>query len=260
MRKLGTAVALALSLGVSGCVEQKFEIFSSQENSSYLENIISPEENPPHLENIVSPEENSEILEEVIAQFDESLHDYIRAIPIVKNNWIDTASALTETAVELNCSAINCGDNYETPEIRVSSLWDEKKENGEPYFSDSFKKNLLRHEFLHMIEAHQEIKVILFHEKFENWYLDEEYGKPYPAFNRTKYILWHNLYSSEDWTNMAYNERYADSYPGREQFAYIGAEIMDDTTRFYGRQRLREIPEEIIYFYDGIVRSDLLGK
>ncbi len=72
------------------------------------------------------------------------------------------------------------------------------------------------------------------------WYSDPATGFPSSSGNYAKYTLWWTLYGGSgrddktppaDWnTNIAYDERYACTSSGAEEFAYIGEELQKHPT------------------------------
>jgi len=104
----------------------------------------------------------------------------------------------------------------------------------DPVFMQSFKTDLLIHEFLHLLQVCQGIHSGSCYEAVARWYRDSRYGIPSSnglvhadttkdtrpdtlAINRMKYVVWHALYNyqrlcavpqDESWKNMHYGERY----------------------------------------------------
>jgi hypothetical protein len=230
----------------------------------------------------ISLEANGPILNQTYEMFDPSLKSHLKSIPILKTRLAQTAFSHTSAYL---------GSMGDFTYVGVSSDWDNKaadsifwktdyskppynKKPEDPVFSDSFKLDLLTHEFLHMVEDHLGLDVGKLYQAVKSWYQDELYGRPsvagvhggkFTGTNRAKYALWHQLYGQpgnlEDatdnvWKAMKYNDRYKNSPPGTDEFAYIGGTILIPSES--RRDRLLEFSDVIIGFYRGIINPKIL--
>lgn len=243
----------------------------------------------------ISRERNAAVLKNVYDVFDQSLKSFLISVPIVFDPSANTARAYRTKGY-----------------IGVSPDWDntvrQSKHRGiyeqrgmkpeDPVFMNRFKTDLLIHEFLHILQAHQGIDVRLFYETVARWYIDPRYGVPSPsgmvdvnatkdrrpdslAANRTKYILWHELYNykrlsdvpqDESWKNMQYGERYRSAEKGVEEFAYIGQEILSSGSSSENyiktglwsdkdwenkKMRMQEVSPEVMAVFRGVFNPAL---
>lgn len=224
---------------------------------------------------------NASILEEVLNKFDSEIRDDLRTTPIYECSCIDTASA--HIGNPLNPFDFD-------PYITVSNYWDsfqielENQYNSEnnikgpelddPIFNYEFKSELIAHELLHIAQDKYNIDVLNFYGKIREWYLNPETGIPsangiyqgnFNGTNRMKLILWWNLYGKKGnpenddlWKDMNYPARYINSANGVEEFAYIGANVIDSDEEWRMRDRLLELNSEIIEFYRGVIKNEIL--
>jgi len=197
----------------------------------------------------ISREGNSALLKNVLEVFDPSLRPFLTSVPIILDSSASTARAYPAKGY------IGVSPDWDNP-VMKSKYQATYEQRGmkpeEPVFIHRFKTNLLIHEYLHILQAHQGIDRRSCYEAIKKWYLDPEYGRPNSdgifrpdttnasrpvtsATNRMKYVLWHQLYNyqglrdvprDESWQNMHYVERYRRAEPGVEEFAYIGEEIL----------------------------------
>jgi len=166
------------------------------------------------------------LVQEVVEYLDATNWDRITEIPIYERGDIRTAMALTEKEVE-RCQVA----------VLVSPNWQS--------FSPNFKRYLLAHEFLHILEAEKGVAVEQFSEEVRMWYRDTTWGTPTPDGNYTKYILFWNVYGGN-------GEQVQLEYREREEFAYIGGELI--------HQRKSEVPFIIRSYYFGILQISLIEK
>lgn len=159
--------------------------------------------------------------EDILAFFDNQVKARLSSIPIQEHPAIDTVLVQT----------IRWVDSAEDVTIWVSTRWAE--------FSDEFKRDLLVHECLHILEAESGIDIGQFYLDVQRWYNDPTSGLPGPLSgeNYVKYVLWHWLYSGKS--------RYEDSERGIEEFAYIGTQLV--------RGRGYEVSETILDYYREIL-------
>lgn len=187
----------------------------------------------------------------ILPYFDEVVWDELQAIPIRSLRSVDTALAQTiEYCEDGREPAIYVSLDWDTNN-NESVFWETYRERGEagdePVFPDSFKERLLIHEFLHFLEAERGIDLEQFYADVQEWYHDPTSGSPvYDGgdCNYIKYSLWHSLYSG--------GERYADSIPGVEEYAYIGVHLANGLLDRY------EVSEAILDYYRGILNNEVL--
>lgn len=195
-------------------------------------------------------ESNRPIIEEALSKFDPGMREYLASIPVFYGN-VRTARAQTTY--------------YTKPgreHILVSRDWDKKYGESRhwkryykyydvspeaPAFSRPFKLKLLVHEYLHHAEAKKNSDIQVFSNKVHEWYLDPSWGEPLSDHNYQKYTLFWNLYRPESLSSPSKRG------PGEQEFAYIGEQIASDS-----KKRLEELPSQIIEYYRGILREDLL--
>jgi hypothetical protein len=197
----------------------------------------------------VSRAQNAGVLKSVLEVFDPSLRPFLTSVPIVLDITATTARAYQTQGY------IGVSPDWDNTVLqsRYREIYEPRgMKPGDPVFVDRFKTNLLIHEFLHILQAHQNIDRRSFFAAASRWYLDPHYGIPSPdgvvradtamagiraplAVNRMKYVLWHQLYNRRDlndvpkddsWKDMHYSERYVSADSGVEEFAYIGEEIL----------------------------------
>jgi len=229
----------------------------------------------------ISQENNADMLERALIKFDPLLRQYLSSIPIYKCECIDVAAAFIGDPTDPN-------DVF--PYIEVNEYWDSTLGNyysgnelvgsllgpttSQPVFQDNFKEELIAHELLHIAQDHTNVDIEEFYRKIVVWYKTTETGTPSPAginngqyngTNRLKYILWWDLYGKhgnpeEDakWRSMEYSERYKNSIPGVEEFAYIGSKIILPSEEWRIKDRLLELPIDIIEYYNGIIDPKIL--
>ena len=197
----------------------------------------------------ISPERNASVLTSVFEVFDPLLRPFLTSVPIVLDSSADTAKAYPTKGY------IGVSPDWDNTVLQSQyrAIYEQRGMKPEdPVFMHRFKTDLLIHEFLHILQAHQRIDGSLFYEAVARWYTDPRYGIPSPngivyadttkdrrpdtlAINRMKYIVWHHLYNyrslnnvpqDESWKNMQHAERYRLAKKGVEEFAYIGQEIL----------------------------------
>lgn len=218
----------------------------------------------------ISPALNAEVLDRVYSFFDDSLQSYVRAVPILK--MPDVESIPSRIAYANSKRFVWTAHKIDF--IGVRPDWDSNPKIG------FYKKvPVLAHEFLHTIQAEKGINPPKFFEDFKTWYLDPKYGEPVidifnkPAKeNRMKHLLFGDLYEDtehngigpddEDWRDMNYMQRYQNSIPGMEEFAYTGQNILnfsaDPDYDFLTKDRLLELSDEVVRWYQGVLHSRIL--
>ncbi len=239
-------------------------------------------------------ERNAGVLESVFKVFDPSLRSFLRSVPIVLDPSADTAKAY------LKRGYIGVSPDWDNNVLksRYKEIYEQRGMKPEdPVFTHVFKKDLLIHEFLHILQIRRGVDIHSFYEALTRWYADPQYGIPSPSgmfhagtlngrrplsINRTKYILWHELYNYRrlsdmpgdgSWKNMRYGQRYRRAEKGVEEFAYLGQEILSTGNSFENfektgqwsdkdwklkKMRLLEVSPEIIAFYRGVFNPDLM--
>ena len=229
----------------------------------------------------IEPSDNHDVLTEVTGVFDPGIQDYVRSIPIHNRNNADTAYAHTSKHLmsKKDFTYVGVSPDWDRT-VADSPFMDTYLGRGmtpdDSVFSRSFKRELLTHEFLHMVEDHYRLDMSAFFAMVKEWYLDPEYGRPnavgtsegrYPDQNRMKYLLWFNLYdqkgdleSDTRWHDMGYSERYADTTPGVEEFAYIGTRLADEIDSSTHASTIMELPENIKTYYQGILNPQQLDQ
>lgn len=197
----------------------------------------------------ISRERNASVLESVFEVFDPLLRSFLTSVPIVLDSSANTAKAYRSKGY------IGVSPDWDNTVLQSQyrAIYEQRGMKPEdPVFMHRFKTDLLIHEFLHILQVHQEIDGRLCYEAVARWYIDPRYGIPSPsgmfyadttkgrrpdtlAINRMKYIVWHELYNyrrlsdvpqDESWKNMQYGKRYRLAEKGVEEFAYIGQEIL----------------------------------
>ncbi len=260
-------------------------------SSSFLPSWLLPGKKVP-----ISQERNATVLKSVFEVFDPSLRSFLVSVPIVLDSSADTAKAYLDKGY-----------------IGVSPDWDNSAQQskhreiyeqrgmkpGDPVFMHRFKTDLLIHEFLHLLQVHQGLDRHVCYEAVSRWYLDPRYGIPSPSgtlspdrtggrrpatlsINRTKYIVWHELYNYRrlndvprdgSWKNMQYGARYRSAKNGVEEFAYIGQEILSSGSSSESyiatgkwsdkdwkskKMRLLELSPEVIAVFRGVFNPELM--
>jgi len=243
----------------------------------------------------ISRERNASVLKNALDVFEPSLRPYLTSVPIIVDSSANTAKAYPEKGY------IGVSPDWDNTVLKSEyrAIYEERGMKPEdPVFIYRFKTNLLIHEYLHILQLHQGIDSRSCYEAVARWYMDSRYGKPDPngivtsektddirthtlATNRTKYILWHQLYNNqklsdvppdESWKNMQYVERYRSAERGVEEFAYIGEEILTSgsgyenyikTGQWSGndwkgkKMRLSELSPEVVALYRGVFNPEL---
>lgn len=244
----------------------------------------------------ISHERNASVLKSVLEVFDPSLRSFLSSVPIVLDPSVDTAKAYPAKGY------ISVSPDWDNT-VRQSPYKATYEQRGmmpeDPVFVRHFKTDLLIHEFLHMLQVRKGINDRSCYEAVARWYRDPRYGIPSPngmvhagmttntrpytlATNRMKYILWHELYNyrtlsdmprDESWKNMQYGARYRLAEKGKEEFAYIGQEILSsgsgsesymktgqwsDKDWKVKKMRLLEISPEIIALFRGVFNPELI--
>ncbi len=233
----------------------------------------------------ISRDRNARVLKNVLEVFDPSLRSFLASVPIVLDSSANTAKAYPAKGY------IGVSPDWDRTVLRSEyrAIYEQRGMKPEdPVFMDSFKTNLLIHEFLHILQVHQRISSDSCYETVARWYRDPRYGLPSPdgiardgrsdtlAINRMKYILWDQLHDhpgssavprDESWEDMQYGQRYHSAQKGVEEFAYIGEEILasGSTSGSYLRtgrwsdadwkskkMRLREVSPEVIALFKGV--------
>lgn len=219
----------------------------------------------------IDSETNRDVLEAVWHRFHPALLSYLQDIPIRKDEHTRTALAHTSQYVHFS---------YDFAYIAVSVDWDSTAKESRhwetlrargsdpdtPVFSDIFKRELLIHEYLHMIQVDEQLDLLTFIESFEQWYGDTSFGTPEPQSNRLKYLLWWNLFRKEGettpgphWQEMEYQGQYAKSSRGVEEFAYIGSNLLLSDLKQDRRARLQELSPDLLATYANILNPEFLA-
>jgi hypothetical protein len=158
-------------------------------------------------------------VQSVITEFSPDLQTALENIPIKTGNTV-SAMARTVQFVPLKDVDIIVNPAFES-------------------YSASFQKELLTHEYLHIVQAEDSaIDIQAFHQAVQLWFNNFSSGLPVPAGNYTKYYLYFELYSAP---------RYSISDYPIEEYAYIG------TMLAFGRQA--DIPANIRAYYRGILNG-----
>ena len=191
--------------------------------------------------------DNYEIMDEALEKFDPRMQRYLAIIPTIIGDAV-TAYAQTssyEPPQYVHSVVARDWDNT----FGESVYWEIYKKRGanpnDPVFSRAFKLELYVHEYLHHAERKANLDLAKFFEDVNAWYNDPSWGRATPEGNYQKYRLFWNVYGKNGFPS--------HQPPGREEFAYIGEEIANR-----GRERLKELPQNIIAYYRGILREDLL--
>ena len=161
------------------------------------------------------------IADGILPYFDDAVWERLQSIPVRSERTVATALAQTVRWTE-------------EPTLWVSTEWDT--------FSSEFRRDLLVHEYLHILQAESGLDLGRFYQQVQEWYHNRAYGASVPSGNYIKYILSFELYGGKD--------KYPDSEIGEEAFAYIGTQI--------ARGRGFELPAHILNYYDGLLAGQLL--
>jgi hypothetical protein len=199
----------------------------------------------------ISRERNAGVLKSALEVFDPSLRSFLTSVPIILDSSANTAKSYPAKGY------IGVSPDWDNTVLQspFKAIYEQRGMKPEdPVFTKCFKTDLLIHEFLHVLQIHENIDGRLFYEAVARWYVDPRYGRPSPnglvyagatkdgrpdtlSINRVKYIVWDALYNyrglrdvpqDESWKNMHYGERYRSAKKGVEEFAYIGQEILAD--------------------------------
>lgn len=216
-------------------------------------------------------------LESVYGCFDPALQPYLRSVPIVTSSRAQTSysvyrrdgAAFVALSVDFFKTAADSRywrSTYSKPPYDLRP--------DEPVFDEEFRRELLTHELMHIAQAHLKKDAPAFLADVATWYRDDSAGRPAPAgegaveANRTKYILWWNVYGQPGapanpqdraWQQMDYCERYQGLPGGVEEFAYIGDTILCPADADARRARLNELPEAIAGAYRGVISPEVLA-
>ena len=242
----------------------------------------------------ISRERNASVLKSAFEVFDPSLRSFLTSVPIILDSSANTAKAYPAKGY------IGVSPDWDNTVLQspYRAIYEQRGMKPEdPVFMHRFKTDLLIHEYLHILQAHQGIDSRSCYEAVARWYRDPRYGMPSQngiayagtkgrrpdalAINRLKYILWHELYNyrrlsgvpqDESWKNMQYGERYRSAEKGVEEFAYIGQEILSSgsssenyikTGRWCDKDwkskkvRLLEVSPEVIALFKGVFNPEL---
>jgi hypothetical protein len=244
----------------------------------------------------ISRERNAGVLKSALEVFDPSLRSFLTSVPIILDSSANTAKAYRAKGY------IGVSPDWDNTVLQSQyrAIYEQRGMKPEdPVFMQRFKTDLLIHEFLHILQVHQGIASSSCYEAIARWYRDPRYGIPSPngvvpadttkdrrpdtlAINRMKYILWHELYNyrklndmpqDESWKNMQYGTRYRLAEKGKEEFAYIGQEILSSgsSSKSYiqtgqwsdedwqvKKMRLLEVSPEVIALFRGVFRPELI--
>jgi len=197
----------------------------------------------------ISREHNAIVIKGALEAFNPSLRPFLTSVPIILDSSANTAKAYPEKGY------IGVSPDWDNTVLQSQyrTIYEQRGMKPEdPVFTYRFKRDLLVHEYLHILQIRLGIDGSLFSEAVAKWYIDPRYGIPSPngmvsagntsdrrlealAINRMKYVLWHALYNyrrlshfprDESWKHMQYGERYHLAKRGMEEFAYIGQEIL----------------------------------
>jgi hypothetical protein len=243
----------------------------------------------------ISREHNAIVLKSVFQVFEPSLRSFLKSVPIVLDSSADTAKAYPKKGY------IGVSPDWDKTVLqsKYRAIYEQRgMKPDDSVFINRFKTDLLIHEFLHILQVRKGIDGRSFYEAVARWYIDPRYGIPSPsgmvyddtakdkrhgslAFNRMKYIVWHELYNyrrlsdvpqDESWKNTQYGERYELSKKGVEEFAYIGQEILSSgsssesyikTGRWSNKDwnnkkmRLLEVSPEVLVAFRGVFNPEL---
>lgn len=156
-------------------------------------------------------------IESVILNFAPLVQKRLRNIPIWTSPFVKTAMAQTVKQVP-----------FDKVKIRVNPKFSN--------YSESFKAELLTHEYLHCLQAEIDIGIEAFHRDVQTWYI----SRPPTEYNYIAHTLEFQIYNSG---------RYKlKDYP-IEEYAYIG------TVLTWGGARLKELPESIKAYYSNILKG-----
>lgn len=195
-------------------------------------------------------ESNYEILGEALGKFDPNMQRYLAVIPFITGD-ARTAYARTQNyEPPLNVYSVVSYDWDKT--FGDSPHWESSYERrGEdpdaPVFERDGKLDLYIHEYLHHAELKANIDIEKFFQDVQTWYQDPVWGEPSASDNYQKYTVFWNVYGG--------NGESSNSVPGREEFAFIGENIAND-----GARRLKELPPNILAYYEGILHEDVLRQ
>jgi hypothetical protein len=223
----------------------------------------------------ISQERNASVLKSVFEVFDPSLRSFLTSVPIVLDSSADTAKAYPAKGY------IGVSPDWDNTvhQSRYRAIYEQRGMKPEdPVFMHRFKTDLLIHEFLHILQAHQRIDSHLCYEAVVRWYRDPRYGIPSPT---GMVDVWHELYNylkssdvpqDESWKNMQYGERYRLAEKGVEEFAYIGQDILSSGSSSENyiktgqwcdkdwkskKMRLLEVSPEVIAVFKGVFNPEL---
>lgn len=224
----------------------------------------------------VSLETSDPSLESVYDGFDPALRAYLRSVPIVTSSRAQTSYsvyrgdgaafiALSPDFFKTAAESRYWRSTYSKPPYNLQP--------DEPAFGEEFRRQLLVHELVHIAQAHLKRDAAAFFADVAEWYRDETAGRPAPggtgtAVNRTKYILWWNVYgqagvpddpSDRAWQRMDYCQRYRGLPPGVEEYAYIGDTILCPADARISQARLDEISDAIAEAYRGVISPEVLA-
>ncbi len=234
----------------------------------------------PRLLETVSNSESVDIrkteLDAVYGFFTPGLRSYLRSIPVMVHHATRTAACYPNGLPGRPPFIAVSPDFFRA--AGQSPYWQEYYSKppysfgyDQPVFDEEFRINLLAHELLHMAEVHLKLDMARFLDDVEHWYRDEVYGTPTQddgsnsgqgEANRIKHILWWYLYgrpgdsvdnTDGDWRRMEYCDYYRHSLRGSEEFAFIGTAILVPTDDDNRRDRLRDLSDDIIDCYGGIL-------
>ncbi len=225
----------------------------------------------------VSLAEADSALESVYDYFDPQLQPYLRSVPIVTTSRAQTSYSVyhSDDAAYIALST----DFFKT--AGESRYWQSTYSRppydlgpDDPVFSEDFRRELLVHELMHIAQAHLQRDPEVFLARVTVWYRDESAGRPVPESdfaieaNRTKYILWWNLFGQAGaptnpvdcaWQQMDYCARYRGQTSGVEEFAYIGDTILCPAGPAAREARLNEVSDEIAGAYRGVISPEVLA-
>lgn len=194
-------------------------------------------------------ERNYEIMGEALSKFNPALRRYLALIPVITGD-VETAVARTrryEPPLNVYSIVSRDWDNTHGESVFWYSVYQKRGEDkNKPVFSRFFKLTLIIHEYLHHAELKAGIDMGKFLEEVTVWYNDPAWGEPTPESNYQKFLLFWNVYGGNGELN-------GHIVPGSGEFAFIGEAIA-----ISGKERLEELPSNIIAYYHGILRKDLL--
>jgi len=190
--------------------------------------------------------DNHEVVEAALERFVPELRPYLSSIPIVYGE-ANTARALTTVYVPSGFEYIAVSPDWDKTwgESKYwESVYSQRGYTGDaPAFPNSFKLNLLVHEYLHYLEPKLGLDVGEFYEVVADWYHDPSWGSF--ESNQAKHTLYWNVYGGNGKKWGLLDDK---PHPGQEEFAYIGERIANGSKECWS-----ELSLAILEYYEGIL-------